>query len=118
MSDQFDLIEVDDEIAKIIQVGLETVRRYFRHGILFSHDRKNGVAYLSYRGSVQVRYQALRKMRMGPKRIDLGDLGRAFISVSGQEDEFIVSRLKQEIPIEDVVNDFVEQVRNHLRIGP
>jgi len=107
-----ELISIDTIIKeKLIPYGEETIRRYFRKGVLLAHDRKNGVTLLSYRGSVLVRYQSMLRLRAGRKRLTLNDLGDLFEKVSGPDDGFIVSKLKENHSISEIITEFLETAR-------
>jgi hypothetical protein len=52
---------------------------------------------------------------MGPtSSLPLKTIGNIFKEVSGPEDEFIVSRLERNIPINEIITEFLQEVRNHL----
>jgi len=80
---------------------------------LFAHNR-DGASISSYRGSVIVRHDSLQRVKMGGKRISLETIGINFKKVAGDEDEFIVSRLKENKSLKEISNDFVAEVRKQL----
>lgn len=105
-----------DEILKELggPLNKETIRRYFRKGVFFSHARKNGVGIQSYRGSVLVRKRSMDRLRQGPKRLLLDQMGKAFNEISGPEDNFIVDQLRQGADINKVEDLFVGEARSRL----
>lgn len=115
MSDNYlELIDLKTIInEKLVNGTEETIRRYFRKDILFAHNR-NGASITSYRGSVIVRYDSLKRVKMGGKRISLETIGTKFKKVAGEEDEFIVSKLKENKSLKEISDEFVTEVRYNL----
>lgn len=88
----------------------DTVRRYFRKKILHPHSTgENGVSYLSEQASVEVRLAALQRLR--PECKDLGRLGMAFRTVSGDDDGFILDRIQSKHDSKKVTEEFIKAVR-------
>ncbi|MEW6386239.1 MAG: hypothetical protein AB1491_01800 [Thermodesulfobacteriota bacterium] len=108
-------IDVDTILREGLVEGKKaTVMRLFRLNILFPYVMK-GRAYFGIRGSLKVRIETLRRLKAGPSRsLTQETIGKAFKEVSGRDDEFIVSRLEQNIPISELIEDFLQAVRNHL----
>jgi hypothetical protein len=117
-NDLLEKINVDTIHQEALVDGKKsTVLRLFRLKILFIHDRK-GRAILTYRGSVNVRMGTLKKLKMGPtSSLPLEIIGKTFGKVSGQEDDkYIVSRLERNIPVDEIIIEFLQEVRNNLNI--
>lgn len=117
-NDLLEKINVDTIHQEALVDGKKsTVLRLFRLKILFIHDRK-GRAILTYRGSVNVRMGTLKKLKMGPtSSLPLEIIGKTFDKVSGQEDDkYIVSRLERNIPVDEIIIEFLQEVRNNLNI--
>jgi hypothetical protein len=103
-----------EHIRDRLQCTEDTVRRYFRKRILHAHSTaENGVSYLSDRASVEVRLTALHRLR--PECKDLGKLGMAFRTVSGDDDSFILDRVSANEEISQVTRDFIGAVRLILK---
>jgi hypothetical protein len=113
-----DLLEKIDmetiEREGLVEGKKSTIMRLFRLNILFRYVTR-GRRSLSRRGSVKVRIGALKKLRMGStSSLPLKTIGDIFKEVSGLEDEFIVSRLERNIPIDEIIAEFLQEVRKHL----
>ena len=114
--DDLELMGVEGIKKEVVgKCNTETIYRYFQNGIFFAHGRKDGVALQSYRGSVIVRYQSMRRLRQGPRRFTVKDLGSLFNDVSGPEDNFIVERLHQKANLSTIEKEFVQAVRDKLK---
>ncbi|MGA8139088.1 MAG: hypothetical protein WB948_00255 [Desulfobaccales bacterium] len=107
------------DVETILREGMvdgkkPTILKLFRLNILFRYVTK-GRRYLSYRGSVVVRIGTLRKLKMGStSSLPLETIGKIFQKVSGREDEFIVSRLEKNIPVNEIITEFLQEVRTYL----
>jgi hypothetical protein len=98
----------------LVEGKKSTIQRLFRLNILFRYVTK-GRCTLSRRGSVKVRIGALKKLRMGPtSSLPLKTIGEIFRDISGLEDEFIVSRLERNFPINEIIAEFLQEARKHL----
>lgn len=110
-----DLIGVKDIAKSIIPYDEETVRRYFRGNIFHVHQRSGGVQIKTLRGSAIVRYFVLEKVaRQGNRRHSLETVGNIFKKVSGDDDDFIVSRLKNQVPVNHIQADFLKEVKSNF----
>jgi len=110
-----ELIGVKEIAKSIIPYDEETVRRYFRRNVFHAHERSRGVEIKTWRGSAVVRYSVFKKVaRQGSKRHPLETVGDIFRKVAGDEDEFIVSRLKNQIPIGQIETDFLNAVKPYF----
>jgi hypothetical protein len=114
-----DLLDVDGIVdAKILTFNSEVIRKYFRKGILYPHKTRKGVANLSYRGSVIIRVRTKEAIigiaRANGKRLNIDDLGRLFNKAARDKDAFIVSRLLKGKSIEEIEEEFTEEVKKHL----
>jgi len=114
-SDLLELIDLETiEREGLVDGKKSTILRLFKLNILFRYVTK-GRRTLSRRGSVKVRIGALNKLRMGPtSSLPLKTIGDTFRDVSGLEDEFIVSRLERNIPLNDIIAEFLQEARRHL----
>ncbi len=118
-SESEDLMELltPEQIGKggenIVPFNTETVRRYIRDRVLFRHAvTADGRSQLCYRGSVLVRYKTVCMLRTKDewRKLSLKAFGNYFYGIGGGDDEFILSRLKNNIPIDSIVSDFKNAV--------
>jgi len=114
-SESEDLMELltPDQIGKgggnIVPFNTETIRRYIRDRVLFRHAvTADGRSQLCRRGSVLVRYRTVCLLRMNDewRKLSLKAFGNYFYEIGGEDDEFILSRLKDNTPIDSIVGDF------------
>ncbi len=120
MKNPFELIDiVTIKNEKIVPYREETIRRYFRNRVLHIHKRKDedGTTILSYRGSVKIRFETFKKIARQNKlkRLPIDDAGVIITRASGEEDEFIVGRLKKKMPISKISKDFIEKVNKVIK---
>lgn len=116
-----ELIDINKMISEnIVEYNNEVIRKYFRKGILYAHKMKNGVAFQSYRGSVIVRLHAKESIvgmaRSQGKRLNIDEIGKLFYKAAGDRDTFIVSRLAKEKPLQEIEDEFTEEVKRHLNL--
>ncbi len=101
---------------KIIPYHYQAVQRYFRDNILFTHALKKGVGRLSYRGSVIVRYNTKNVLVLKAKQtggsIKINEIGRLFKEMNGETDDFILSRLKENMPTGEIEKQFTEKAKS------
>jgi hypothetical protein len=93
----------------IVPFNTETVRRYIRDRVLFRHAvTADGRSQLCRRGSVMVRYRTVCLLRMKDewRKLSLKAFGNYFYEIGGEDDGFILSRLKDNAPIDSIVSDF------------
>ncbi|MEW8309343.1 MAG: hypothetical protein AB2657_10895 [Candidatus Thiodiazotropha endolucinida] len=99
----------------LVHGNIETVRRYIREGILYAEtDKTKGVGWVCRRGSVQARIVALNKLRNSSQRPSfksLSNIGEAFKRVTN-DDQFILSRLKQGMSPVDIGQEIAERAIN------
>ena len=115
----FDLLD-SRELSKagegVIPHNLDTVRRYFSHGILKAHElSENAVTRRTYRGSALVRFRALTRLRLdGGRSRALVNFGSGFKKAGGEDDGFILDRLRRGDSVDAVTAEFVRAVREEV----
>jgi len=124
-SENEDLMELltPEQIGKggenIVPFNTETVRRYIRDRVLFRHAvTADGRSQLCHRGSVIVRYRTVSSLRMKDewRKLSLKAFGNYFYEIGGEDDGFILSRLKDNTPIDSIVSNFQNAVE-HAKTG-
>lgn len=95
----------------------ETARRYFRKHIFCVHQLKGGVGLQSFKGSVIVRHQSMLKIKTQYRRLSLDDIGSLFDKICGKEDELVIFKLKDSVPIDEIVRDIVHMSKDYLEKG-
>ncbi len=101
------------KVSALIAYSQDTARRYFRKKIFHAHETgPDGVSLMSDERSVRIRFAALQRLR--PELRSLDKLGRAFMSVAGVDDQFIMDRLKADASVEAVTQEFIAEVRAKL----
>jgi len=121
MPENGDLMELltPDQIGKsgesIVPFNTETVRRYIRHHVIFRHAvTPDGRSQLCRRGSVIIRHKTLSLLRSKDewRKLSLKTIGTHFNKAGGEEDEFILGRLNDKVPIDSIVSDFRDAVES------
>jgi hypothetical protein len=116
VSDMLELIDIDQIRAESLvrYKNVETVRRYFRRGILYPHQ-VNGVTLSSYRGSVITRYGSMERIKTiayaNGQRLGLDAIGDMFRKVGGEEDSYIISSLKEGKPVDEIKEAFTNMCK-------
>ena len=112
-----ELLDVN-QIANEFKLNKEVIRKYFRKGILYTHKTRKGVANLSYRGSVTVRLQTKDVLigiaKANGKKLYIDDIGKPFNKAARDKDAFIVSKLTKDKSIQEIEEEFTEEVKKHL----
>lgn len=107
-----------DEMAATIGFNHETARRWCRLGVLHVHQRggEKGVELQSYRGSVEVRKRAHGHLRSGRNGRDmtLDRLGKLLTTASGDDDEFIVERIRAGKKVDEIFGEFLPVLKRLL----
>jgi len=119
MNNLLELIDIKKIIGEnIVPLGEETIRRYFRRGVFHIHKRnpKDGTTILSYRGSVFIRYRVFEKIarQNSLRRISIEDMGDVMTKASGYEDDFILNRIQKEIPKDQIIKEYSDEVKKAL----
>jgi hypothetical protein len=103
------------EMAKIIGYNLDTARRWCSKGVIHVHRRggPKGVDLLSYRGSVEVRKEIFEYLRSGRNGRDmtLERIGKLLTQACGDDDAFIVERLKADKSVSQIYEELLPVVK-------
>lgn len=118
MSSKLDELIGVEEMAIVIGFNHETARRWCRLGVLYVHQRggEKGVELRSYRGSVQVRRRAFDCLRSGGngRNMTLERAGKLLTSAAGDDDAFIVGRLKAGKGVDEILGEFLPVLKQLL----
>lgn len=107
-----------DEMAATIGFNHETARRWCRLGVLHVHQRggAKGVELQSYRGSVEVRKRAHDYLRSGRngRNMTLERVGKLLTTASGDDDGFIVERIRAGKEGNEIFGEFLPILKQLL----
>lgn len=106
------LLNIQD-IAKLIGTNIDTVRRYFRKGILHCHEiSSDGLSILSHPESVAIRIGALKRLRTRQRNLD--KIGQAIKTVCGEFDQFIDTQLAEGRSTDECIALLIAEAGKHI----
>jgi hypothetical protein len=113
VNDMLTLIDINQiKNEGLVPYDTETIRRYFRRGILYPHQLKDGTTLSSYRGSVIVRYSSMERVKAmayaSGRRLNLDAIGNMFRKAAGEEDDYIVSLFKEGKSVDEIRGAFTD----------
>jgi hypothetical protein len=99
---------------QIVPYTEETIRRYFRTGVLHIYERKDGVNLRTTEGSARIRFELFLKIARGKKRMSLDRAGKLITECSGPDDDFIRERLEKGVSENTTRKELFEKLQEKL----
>ena len=112
-----ELIDVREIAESLIDYSEETIRRYFRCGILYAYEMVDGRKIVTSRGSAKIRLKAfgeISRKRPPRDRVNMKTAGKILTQAAGKKDEFISKKLAQGVPIVEIQESYINKINEIL----